>query len=85
MGRSSLVVPHEEPPQLAARDPQAPRRLALAPGRADRLERYFTSKKGVSTFALTSQVLNEPKWTPDVVARRQVSALEALKKVWSLG
>lgn len=36
----------------------------------EKKKRYFTSKKGMSTFALTSQVLKEAAWTPDVVARR---------------
>ena len=47
-------------------------------------DRYFTSKRGVSTFAITSQVLKEASWTPDVVVRRQREAIAALKKVWSL-
>lgn len=50
----------------------------------EKKKRYFTSKKGVSTFALTSQVLKESAWTPDVVARRQTEAIDTLKKVWSL-
>lgn len=50
----------------------------------EKKKRYFTSKKGVSTFALTSQVLKEAAWTPDVVARRQTEAIDTLKKVWSL-
>jgi Protein of unknown function DUF262/Protein of unknown function (DUF1524) len=50
----------------------------------EKKKRYFTSKKGVSTFALTSQVLNEKVWTPDVVARRQTATLDTLKKCWSL-
>jgi len=50
----------------------------------DKKRRYFTSKKGVSTFALTSQVLKEKVWTPDVVRQRQTEMLDALKKCWSL-
>lgn len=50
----------------------------------EKKKRYFTSKRGVSTFALTSQVLKEASWTPDVVERRQTEALDALKKIWSL-
>jgi hypothetical protein len=50
----------------------------------EKKKRYFTSKKGVSTFALTSQVLKETSWTPDVVARRQTESLDTLKKLWSL-
>ncbi|MCL2726147.1 MAG: DUF262 domain-containing HNH endonuclease family protein [Polyangiaceae bacterium] len=50
----------------------------------EKKKRYFSSKRGVSTFALTSQVLNEVSWTPEVVARRQTKAIDTLKKVWSL-
>ena len=50
----------------------------------EKKKRYFMSKKGVSTFALTSQVLKETVWTPEVVARRQKESLETLKKVWTL-
>jgi hypothetical protein len=50
----------------------------------EKRKRYFTSKHGVSTFALTSQVLNENAWTPTVVRRRQTAAIDTLKKVWSL-
>lgn len=50
----------------------------------EKKKRYFTSKNGVSTFALTSQVLNETSWTPEVVARRQTETMATLKKLWSL-
>lgn len=50
----------------------------------EKKKRYFTSKKGVSTFALTSQVLNEKSWTPEVVQRRQTELLRTLKEVWAL-
>lgn len=50
----------------------------------EKKKRYFTSKKGVSTFALTSQVLKEKAWTLDVVERRQAEILGTLKKAWSL-
>ena len=51
---------------------------------AEKKKRYFASKQGVSTFALTSQVLKEVAWTPNIVARRQSEAIAALKKVWGL-
>jgi hypothetical protein len=50
----------------------------------EKKKRYFTSKRGVSTFALTSQVLKENAWTPAVVARRQTETLDTLKTCWSL-
>ena len=36
---------------------------------------YF-QKEGVATFALTSQVLNEPNWTIDVLQQRQKKVVE---------
>jgi hypothetical protein len=50
----------------------------------EKKKRYFSSAKGVSTFALTSQVLNEKQWTPDVLDLRQNSLLTALKNLWRL-
>ncbi len=50
----------------------------------EKKKRYFTSKKGVSTYALTSQVLKEPAWTPSVMSRRQGELLAVLKEQWSL-
>lgn len=50
----------------------------------EKKKKYFTSKKGVSTYALTSQVLKESTWTPSVVSRRQGELLAVLKEQWSL-
>lgn len=50
----------------------------------EKKKRYFTSKRGVCTFALTSQVLKETAWTPAVTTRRQAELLDVLKKVWTL-
>jgi uncharacterized protein with ParB-like and HNH nuclease domain len=47
-------------------------------------EKYFKSDKGVSTFALTSQVLGESEWTQAVLQSRQQNLLEKLKTLWSL-
>ncbi len=44
---------------------------------------YF-ARKGVSPFAITTQVLSETEWTPDVVERRQAQLLAKLKEVWRL-
>src|SRR5262249_9977646 len=44
---------------------------------------YF-AKKGVSPFALTTQVLQEQTWTPEVIERRQASLPEELKRLWRL-
>lgn len=47
-------------------------------------DKYFTSGKGVAVFALTTQVLAEPVWTPDVVERRQEKLVGLLVKEWQL-
>lgn len=46
--------------------------------------RYFTSDRGVAVFALTTQVLAEAEWTPDVVARRQRHLVDLLVEEWDL-
>ena len=45
---------------------------------------YF-QRKGVATFALTSQVLNQSAWTPDVLEERQYELIRRLKSEWRLG
>jgi hypothetical protein len=50
----------------------------------DKKKKYFSSAKGVSTFAITSQVLNEVDWTATLLDTRQTSLLSMLKTVWSL-
>jgi uncharacterized protein with ParB-like and HNH nuclease domain len=47
-------------------------------------ERYFTSKNGIVPFALTSQVLQQTEWTPDVINQRQISCIQSLRSVWRL-
>lgn len=47
-------------------------------------DRYFTSGRGVAVFALTTQVLNEEEWTPEVVARRHQKLLGVLQNAWNL-
>jgi len=46
--------------------------------------RYFTKQGGVSSFTLTTQVLQESKWTPEVIERRQRELLEVLRRLWHL-
>jgi hypothetical protein len=43
---------------------------------------YFAGKNGVATFALTSQVLLQSQWTPEVLRERQTALLNVLKKAW---
>jgi hypothetical protein len=45
---------------------------------------YFGGKQGVSSYALTTQVLNTPIWTPAVVEQRQADLLEILGTKWEL-
>ena len=45
---------------------------------------YFKGRSGVSSYTLTTQVLNEQDWTPDVVARRQSELLGLLAEKWEL-
>lgn len=45
--------------------------------------KYFTSSKGTSSFALTSQVLKEEKWTEDVLMERQSRLLETIRTAWN--
>jgi hypothetical protein len=46
-------------------------------------EAYF-AKGGISPFVLTTQVLRNSEWTPEVVAARQVELLTALETHWRL-
>ncbi|WP_414517959.1 DUF262 domain-containing protein [Nostoc sp. PCC 9305] len=47
-------------------------------------QKYFTTKTGVSNFALTTQVLMEKEWTPEVINKRQEQLIDRLKQVWRL-
>lgn len=47
-------------------------------------EKYFQSKGGMSSYVLTTQVINEPKWTPDVVKKRQETLNEVFAEKWEL-
>lgn len=51
---------------------------------AKKKQTYFTSKSGVSNFALTTQVLMEQEWTPEVINKRQKELIDKLKQVWRL-
>ena len=47
-------------------------------------EKYFTGRHGVSAFAMTTQVLGHPEWTPEVLRVRQESQLATLTAGWRL-
>lgn len=46
--------------------------------------KYFISAKGVSTFAITSQVLNQTIWNSSVLDTRQTNLMSMLKTLWRL-
>ena len=66
--------------------------VLLARGKNARAQNYdFDRKKveyfqrgGVSNFALTTQVVGEPKWTTRVLEQRQKALIDALKTEWRL-
>jgi len=51
----------------------------------DRKKQEYFKKNGVATFALTSQVLNQPEWTLGVLETRQSDLIGCLKAEWRLG
>ncbi|MEV6417961.1 DUF262 domain-containing protein [Kribbella sp. NPDC051718] len=51
---------------------------------AEKKVKYFHGQGGVSTFALTSQVLAQTTWTPDLLIERQATLLDVLSNEWAL-
>ena len=47
-------------------------------------EKYFMGKNGVSSYALTTKVLNTLEWTPTIVEKRQEELINEFKKMWDL-
>ena len=47
-------------------------------------EKYFTSKNGTSSYALTTQVLHAAEWTPEYVQKRQETLVAVFSKHWEL-
>jgi hypothetical protein len=45
---------------------------------------YFSTKDGVSPFAITTQVLRETEWTPAVIEQRQRELVGVLAQLWRL-
>lgn len=45
---------------------------------------YFAGTKNVSSYALTSQVMSEEEWTPEVLGKRQETLLGVLIEGWEL-
>lgn len=53
-------------------------------GFATKKKKYFQSKGGTSSYVLTTQVINEPVWTPDVVKKRQAMLSDVFAEKWEL-
>ncbi|MGW3329118.1 DUF262 domain-containing protein [Streptomyces rubiginosohelvolus] len=51
---------------------------------AEKKAKYFTGRHGVSTFALTSQVLQCETWEPELLHRRQQRLVGLLADEWDL-
>lgn len=51
---------------------------------AAKKQRYFAARGGISPFALTTQVLRETEWTPQVIERRQRELIAHLRQLWRL-
>jgi len=47
-------------------------------------KKVYFQKNNICSFPLTTQVLNETEWTPDVVKKRQKQLVDKLKNVWDL-
>ena len=50
----------------------------------ERKKSEYFQRKGVTPFALTTQVVNESEWTPKVLSHRQGQLINAFKKEWRL-
>ncbi len=50
----------------------------------ERKKTEYFQRDGTSTFALTTNVIGEPEWTPQVLERRQEELIAALKREWRL-
>lgn len=47
-------------------------------------EKYFQSKNGTTSFALTTQVINESVWTEEVLSNRQQQMINIFETKWDL-
>lgn len=45
---------------------------------------YFKTENGIAMFALTTDVLDKPQWTPSVVEERHAVLIRALRDEWRL-
>ena len=49
-----------------------------------RKKREYFQRNGVSPFAITTEVINEARWTPGMMEQRQSRLLETLGGIWRL-
>lgn len=47
-------------------------------------EKYFRSSTGTAAFSLTTQVLSQQSWDPDLLATRQAELVGHLRQLWNL-
>jgi hypothetical protein len=52
--------------------------------RAAKKDKYFKTSIGSAVFALTTQVLELPSWTPSIIEKRQQELTAMLAKEWEL-
>ena len=50
----------------------------------EKKKKYFMRRGGVSSFVMTTQVLQEEEWTPDVIEKRQLELVGKLEDLWRL-
>lgn len=50
----------------------------------ERKKREYFQRQGVSSFAITTEVLNAKEWTLEIVEERQKRLVETLSRVWRL-
>ena len=51
---------------------------------AAKKDKYFKSRNGTSSFTLTTQVISEDCWTPEVVEKRQKDLMQVFVSKWDL-
>ncbi|WP_392534354.1 DUF262 domain-containing protein [Nostoc sp. C117] len=47
-------------------------------------KKYFLSNTSIVPFVLTTQVLQQSEWTPEVINQRQEDCLQSLRQIWRL-
>ncbi|MEH1905590.1 MAG: DUF262 domain-containing HNH endonuclease family protein [Nostoc sp.] len=50
----------------------------------DKKKKKYFSNTSIVPFVLTTQVLQQSEWTPEVITQRQEDSLQSLRKIWRL-